>query len=217
MARPLPQRFYHRNTPTVARELLGCEVRVWGQDGRVRRGRIVETEAYRGFDDRACHGWRGETPRLRSLFGPGGHAFVYITYGVHHMLNAVTEEAGFPSGVLLRAVDVPDAAATGRGPGLLTRALGVTRAHDGSDLRHGVVRIYAGGLRAEERVATSTRVGVEYAGREAAAIPWRFCIAGHPSLSRGRPTDPERAVRLVAVRERERTRRARAPKRKPEE
>ena len=201
MARPIPKRFYRRYTPTVACELLGCEVHVHGADGRLRRGRIVETEAYRGFDDRACHGWRGETPRLRSLFGPGGHAFVYVTYGLHHMLNVVTEDAGFPSGVLLRAIEPIDDDFRSGGPGLLSHALRVTQDHDGSDLRYGIVRIYPANLRPRERVASSTRVGVEYAGREAASLPWRFFIVEHPCLSRGRPTDPERAANFVARRE----------------
>ena len=88
-----------------------------------------------------------------------------------------------------------------RGPGLLTRALGVTRAEDGGDLRSGPIRAMPGTLRPGERVATSTRVGVEYAGRESAALPWRFFIEGSAHLSRGRPTDPEQAAQLLAWRQ----------------
>ena len=199
MPRPLPRRFFHRPTPEVPADLLGSEVWLRRAGEPPRRGRIVEVEAYRGFDDRACHGWRGETPRLRTLFGPGGHAFVYITYGIHTMLNFVTEGPDYPSGVLIRALE-PLRGLTGpaRGPGLLTRALGVTRADDGGDLRVGPIRAMPGGLRPGERVATSTRVGVEYAGPESAALPWRFFIAGSAHLSRGRPTDPARAARLLA-------------------
>ena len=113
--------------------------------GPLRRGRIVEVEAYRGFGDRACHGWRGETPRLRTLFGPGGYAFVYITYGIHTMLNFVTEGPDYPSAVLIPPLE-PVRGLTGpaRGPGLLTRALGVTRADDGGDLRSGPIRAMPG-------------------------------------------------------------------------
>ena len=152
---PLPVGFYARDTCEVARELLGCEIWVRDQSpnrrsarGAVRRARIVETEAYSGFDDRACHGWRGETPRLRSLFGPPGRAFVYLTYGIHVMLNVVTERQGFPSGVLIRAAEpLANLHHSTRGPGLLTRALGITRAYDGAHLVHGAVRMRAGSLR----------------------------------------------------------------------
>ena len=201
--KPLPRRFYQRHTLEVARDLLGCEVWVRHDSAPPRRGRIVEVEAYRGFGDHACHGWRGETPRLRTFFGPGGHAFVYITYGIHHMLNVVTEEAGYPSGVLIRALEpVRNLAGPARGPGLLTRAMGITLVDDGADLRHGSVRVLAGGLGAGERMGTSSRVGVDYSGREAAARPWRFFIDENVHVSRGRPTDPERAARLVAQRRR---------------
>ena len=200
--RPLPRRFFQRPTPDVARDLLGCEVWLRRDGGPLRRGRIVEVEAYRGFGDRACHGWRGETPRLRTLFGPGGYAFVYITYGIHTMLNFVTEGPDYPSAVLIRALEpVRHLTGPARGPGLLTRALGVSRADDGGDLRNGPIRAMPGTLRPGERVATSTRVGVDYAGRESAALPWRFFIAGSAHLSRGRPTDPERAAQLLARRE----------------
>lgn len=120
------------------------------------------------------------------------------------MLNVVTEDAGYPSGVLIRALEpVRNLPGSARGPGLLTRALGITRRQDGSDLRHGAVRVLTGSLRPEELIATSTRVGVEYAGRAAAAEPWRFFVAGNASVSPGRPTDPDRAARLVAARMRE--------------
>ncbi len=202
MPRPLPRRFFQRPTPDVARDLLGCEVWLRRDGGPLRRGRIVEVEAYRGFGDRACHGWRGETPRLRTLFGPGGYAFVYITYGIHTMLNFVTEGPDYPSAVLIRALEpVRHLTGPAGGPGLLTRALGVTRADDGGDLRSGPIRAMPGTLRPGEHVATSTRVGVEYAGRESAALPWRFFIAGSAHLSRGRPTDPEQAARLLVRRQ----------------
>lgn len=201
MPQPLPQRFFRRHTLEVAPDLLGCEVWVKRGGSRPGRGRIVEVEAYRGFDDRACHGWRGETPRLRTFFGPGGRAFVYITYGIHAMLNFVTEEADYPAGVLIRALEPLDAdSPTMRGPGLLTRALGITRDDDGSDLRQGPIRALRGGLRPGERVVQSRCVGVEYGGPEAADLPWRFLIADNPHLSGGRPSDPARAARLVAAR-----------------
>ncbi len=201
MPQPLATRFFQRHTVDVAQDLLGCEVWRRAADGAVRRGRIVETEAYRGFDDRACHGWRGETPRLRSMFGPGGRAFVYITYGIHHMLNCVTECAGYPSGVLIRALEpIANIQRDTRGPGLLTRALDIDRRHDGSHLRTGPVRILAGAPRPEERIGRSSRVGVAGAGPEAAARLWRFFLEGNAYLSRGRPTDPARASQNIAER-----------------
>ena len=204
MSKPLPIRFYQQDTIQVAQDLLGCEV--WVQrNGRIRRGRIVEAEAYRGFEDRGCLGWRGETPRLRSLFGPPGRAFIYVTYGVYHMLNAVTERPGFPAGVLIRALEpVRGIRADSRGPGLLTRALGIDRRQDGGHLVSGAVRLLEGGPLRDEAVAVSTWVGVEYAGPASAALPWRFFLAGNPYVSRGRPTDPARAARLVAERARRR-------------
>ena len=201
MARPLPRRFYERPTVQVARELLGCEIRVQ-REGVVARGRIVETEAYRGFDDQACHGWRGMTPRLRSLFGPAGRAFVYLTRGVHVMFNVVTEERDFPSGVLIRAVEpLEQVEGDTRGPGLLTKALGIDRMDDGASLATGRVRLDPGGARPPERIGVSTRVGVEYSGAEAAARPWRFYLANNAYVSRGKPTDPERSAELLARRQ----------------
>ena len=208
MPRALPTPFFDRDPVVVARELLGCEVALEVGDGggrSLRRGRIVETEAYGGFDDQACHGHRGETPRIRSLFGPPGRALVYVTYGIHHMLNAVTCGTGEPFCVLLRALEPlkdveADARGSTRGPGLLTKALGVDLNHDGGHLRTGPLRILEGGLRSRESVAVTTRVGVEGAGPEAAGQPWRFLVAGNPHVSRGRPSTAERAALVVAER-----------------
>lgn len=205
MAAPLPTRFYDRDPVALARDLLGCEVWVRHSPSDVRRGRIVETEAYGGRDDLACHGHRGVTPRFRTLFGPPGRALVYLTYGVHHMLNAVARGQDEPYCVLIRALDLGPATPLGaRGPGLLTRALGIDLRHDGAHLRTGEVRMLEGGLSPHERVGVSTRVGVEGAGPEWAARPWRFFIEGHPAVSPGRPSSPERAARVVAERARRR-------------
>lgn len=200
MARPLPRWFYERSTVQVARELLGCEIRVQ-RAGAIARGRIVETEAYRGFDDQACHGWRGMTPRVRSLFGPAGRAFVYLTRGVHVMFNVVTEERDFPAGVLIRAIEpLEQVEGNTRGPGLLTKALGIDRRDDGASLATGRVRLYPGLLRPQERIGVSTRVGVEYSGVEAAARPWRFYLMNNAYVSQRKPTDPNQAAELIARR-----------------
>jgi len=102
---PLPHSFYARATLTVARELLGATLARELEDGRVLRGRIVEVEAYVGEEDKACHARAGLTPRTAPLYGPPGFAYVYLTYGMHYMLNAVTEPEGHPAAVLIRAAE----------------------------------------------------------------------------------------------------------------
>jgi hypothetical protein len=103
--RPLPPTFYARPTLDVARELLGCVVARRLPDGETLRARIVETEAYVGEEDKACHARAGRTPRTMPLYGPPGIAYIYLTYGMHHLLNAVTEREGFPAAVLIRAAE----------------------------------------------------------------------------------------------------------------
>src|SRR5258708_18631438 len=92
--------FFDRDTLEVAVDLLG-KVLVREVDGRARWGRLVEVEAYRGPDDRAAHSWRGLTPRTRVMYGPPGHAYVYLIYGMHHCVNFVTRPPGFPEAVLV--------------------------------------------------------------------------------------------------------------------
>src|SRR3954462_12646922 len=131
---PLPRRFYDRNTELVARELLGKHL-AHRRDGVLQVGRIVETEAYLGPHDLAAHSARGRTARTEVMFGPPGHAYVYIIYGVHHCLNAITERAGHASGVLIRALEpIANLEGNTKGPGLLCRALGIDRRLNGHDL-----------------------------------------------------------------------------------
>ena len=103
--RILPVAFYRRDTLVVARDLLGCILARREVDGSWTGGRIVETEAYRGEDDPACHAAAGLTPRTEVLYGAPGRAYVYFTYGMHHLLNVVTERRGFPAAVLIRALN----------------------------------------------------------------------------------------------------------------
>jgi DNA-3-methyladenine glycosylase len=141
----LPVEFYARPTLAVARDLVGKVLVHRGADG-VTSGRIVETEAYIGERDPACHAFKGRTPRNEPLYGPPGMAYVYVSYGLHHLLNAVTEADGFPSAVLIRAVEPLEGVALmrsrraavsglpppardtdlGRGPGNLTVAMGIS-------------------------------------------------------------------------------------------
>lgn len=181
MAEKLPHGFYDRPTVEVAIDLLGRRlVRVL--DGRRCSGRIVETEAYVGPDDRASHASRGRTKRTEVMFGPPGYAYVYLIYGQHDCLNAVTEAAGFPAAVLIRALE-PDAGVEGRtdGPGRLCRALQIDRRLDGAALFGDVLFVEAGSRPSWQATPTGPvqrgpRVRVGYAG-EWAARPWRFWLA----------------------------------------
>jgi DNA-3-methyladenine glycosylase len=175
---PLTREFFARAPETVARELVGC-VMIVAPSERVDRVRIVETEAYAGAQDPASHAYRGPTPRTAIMFGPAGFVYVYLSYGIHWCLNIVTGEPGTASAVLLRGavpVDVDrragQASVNMRGPGLLTRALGITKADNGQD----VCAIPAGKFSFTRdaahpvHVGTSERIGIS----KAQDRPWRF-------------------------------------------
>jgi DNA-3-methyladenine glycosylase len=191
--RPLPLRFYARDTVEVARALLG-RLLVSTVGGRRCVARIVETEAYVGPHDPACHaaGWR-RTPRNEALYGEPGLAYVYFTYGMHWCVNVVTEREGFPAAVLLRALEPLQGLATMRrrrrasaaallaaGPARLTQALGIDRGLNGHRLTEPPLWIAAGRRVAPERVVAGPRIGI----RVAADWPLRFYVKGNPSVSR---------------------------------
>jgi DNA-3-methyladenine glycosylase len=188
-----PRSFYVRPVVEVARELIGCVV-----EHDESSGVIVETEAYHDSEP-ACHAFVGLTPRTQILFGPPGRAYVYRSYGIHALLNAVCEEEGVGAAVLIRALQ-PLAGIdkmyarrmVGReqelcsGPGKLTQALGIDLAENGGDLRKGPVFIRPRpSAWREPRVVVSTRVGIT----KAVELPWRFSVAGNPHVSRPRPSD----------------------------
>jgi DNA-3-methyladenine glycosylase len=178
----LPASFFRRPTLEVARDLLGRTLCRSLPDGRVLRGRVVEVEAYDGPDDRASHAFRGVTKRNRWMFEPGGLAYVYLVYGMHHCLNVVTGGAGYPAAILLRATESPgDASASG--PGRLTRAFGVDRTLDGSSFLDGPLWLETGDPVAGHAVRRTPRIGVDYAGAWAARR-YRFIIKGHPAVSK---------------------------------
>jgi DNA-3-methyladenine glycosylase len=193
----LPHEFFARDAATVARALVGCAL-VHGR----RAGVIVETEAYVGPHDLACHARFGATARTSVMFGPAGVTYVYLCYGVHEMFNIVTGGVGDGEAVLVRAiaplVGLPDDAAVGRGPGKVTRALAIGRRHDRRDMASGA--LYVAAHVAPPALATGPRIGVDYSG-EWAARPLRFWWPDHPSVSRSRPsasaggTAPRRASR----------------------
>ena len=192
LGRPLPRSFYRRNCLVVARAVLGRTLVFDAPEGRLA-GRIVEVEAYRGSGDAASHAHRGPTRRNAVMFGEPGHTYVYFTYGVHHCLNLVTEPAGRAAAVLVRALEpvqgiermarrrgaVPEARLAS-GPGNLARAFGLTLAHGGLDLTRGPLWISdRPARRSGQAIRRGPRVGI----RRAAALPWRFYLADHPSVS----------------------------------
>jgi DNA-3-methyladenine glycosylase len=156
----------------------------------LKSGVIVETEAYLGPHDLACHAARGRTARTEVMFGPPGHAYVYLIYGMHHCVNAVTEQDGFAAAVLIRALE-PDPGVDGRtdGPGRLCKALGIDRSHNGADLtRPGALYVTPGDRpvkvgRPTGEIGVGPRIGVAYAG-EWAEAPLRFWLKGNRWVSR---------------------------------
>ncbi len=179
----LPRAFYDRDTVEVARDLLGKHlVRV--HDGVEHVGRIVEVEAYLGPHDLAAHSSRGLTPRTRVMFGPPGHAYVYLVYGMHWCMNVVTQAEGHASAVLLRALEpMKNIAARTQGPALLCKAMGIDGHLNGHDLLSPDFHLRA--PHGEERIAIvkRPRVGVDYAGHWAQRL-LRFYIRGNPFVSR---------------------------------
>src|SRR5262245_24990351 len=188
---PLPRAFYLRGAVVVARGLLGC-VLVSRRGGAETAGRIVETEAYLGPEDGASHA--AFRPGSHDLFyGEGGHAYVYVVYGLHFCLNAITGAAGTPGCVLIRALEplrgietmarrrgAPVASRLATGPGNLTGALGVTLRDNRADLTRGALTIEPPDQPRGFRIATGLRIGIT----RAVDRPLRFWVAGNPFVSR---------------------------------
>ena len=170
-SQPLGAAFFDRPADRVARDLLGQWLVLRGPDGRPVRHLVCETEAYLGAHDLACHGARGMTRRNATMFGPAGHWYVYLCYGMHWMLNVVTGPVGAPAAVLIRGV------AAHAGPGRLTRALGIDRRFDGTVAGpRGGLWFAASGIAVPRRlVARTPRIGVGYAGAWAEK-PLRFVV-----------------------------------------
>ncbi|MCF8080316.1 MAG: DNA-3-methyladenine glycosylase [Desulfobacterales bacterium] len=181
-AKPISRDFYARDTETVAAELLGKNLVHHCSEG-VCIGRIVEVEAYLGPHDAASHSSRGLTPRNRVMFGPPGHAYVYLIYGIHHCMNVVTEPEGNGAAVLLRALE-PFAGIKGRtcGPGLLCKAMEIDIHLNGCDLCGDTLFITEGSRKAFSMVRRP-RIGVDYAGKWAEQH-LRFYIQDNPHVSR---------------------------------
>jgi DNA-3-methyladenine glycosylase len=198
----LERAFYDRPVLDVARDLVGCVVR-HGETAGV----IVETEAYH-HSEPACHAYVGLTPRTKTLYGPPGVAYVYFSYGIHALLNAVCEPEGEGAAVLIRALEPLDGIAAMRarrgahlrledlcsGPGKLTQALGIGLDSNGTSLLDGPVAFEAPvGARRAVEVTVGPRVGIT----KAAELPWRFCALGSRHVSR--PWPPGHRASLAAA------------------
>jgi DNA-3-methyladenine glycosylase len=179
----LARSFYDRDTITVARELLGKQL-VHQSHGVKRVGKIVEVEAYLGPHDLAAHSAKGLTARTRVMFGPPGHAYVYLIYGMYHCMNVVTERAGHASAVLLRALEpVKNIEGRTHGPGLLCRAMEIDRRLNAHDLLSDDFFIAAPEAIEPFSIVKCPRIGVDYA-RHWAKRHLRFYIKGNPFVSR---------------------------------
>jgi DNA-3-methyladenine glycosylase len=185
----LPRPFFNRQTADVARDLLG-KILVHSSTA----GRIVETEAYLGLGDAAAHAARGLTPRTRVIFGPPGHVYVYLIYGMYECLNMVAEAEGSAGCVLIRALEplagiekmrrrrpaargIEDLA---NGPGKLTLAMAITRRHNGADLTCGPLTVHAPVTPDQFEIGVSQRIGIT----QSRELPLRFFIAGNRFVSR---------------------------------
>lgn len=174
---PLPISFYAGDAETVAIALLGTTL-VFEN----KRLRIVETEAYVGVHDLACHAARGRTKRTEVMFGPPGRAYIYLIYGMYELFNVVTGDDGDAQAVLIRAAEpLSNITRTTNGPGKLTLALGLTRAYNAHDLTGPPLTLEAG--TPPEAIVTTTRVGIDYAGAWKDA-PLRFYDAESRHVSR---------------------------------
>lgn len=193
----LPKYFYQReDVLKIARELLG-KLLVTNFGGQLTSGRIVECEAYAGVGDRASHAFGSRrTTRVTPMYANGGIAYVYLCYGIHHLFNVVTHSEGTPHAVLIRGIepvegiDIMQQRAPsrhiyqlGRGPGKLCKALGIQTIHTGFDLQRDDLHLFDDGfVYPKNKIATSPRIGVDYAGDDA-LLPYRFFVKENRSVS----------------------------------
>jgi DNA-3-methyladenine glycosylase len=193
--RALPRDFYERETEIVARELLGTVLECETHEG-LASGIIVETEAYLGEHDLACHAVVGRTQRTEHLYGPPGISYVYFIYGMYWCFNAVTRSEGLPSAVLVRALEpldgialmhkrrpnVKSAVDLTNGPGKLCTALGITGTLSGKSLQRKPLLIREGEQIPDDRIETTTRIGIT----RSADWPLRWVVSGNRFVSRGK-------------------------------
>jgi DNA-3-methyladenine glycosylase len=194
--------FFARPTLSVARDMVG-QLLVREVEGQRLVGRIVETEAYIGPEDTACHASKGRTPRTEVMFGPPGHAYIYLVYGMHHMLNLITEAVGFPAAVLVRAIEPLSGLAAMRryrqkvdcpsikpvnlanGPGKLCQALAIDKTLNKIDVTAGQsLWMEPGEPIPDQAIATGPRIGIAYAAPCDQAAPWRFWLRDNRFVSK---------------------------------
>ncbi|HEY6201316.1 MAG TPA: DNA-3-methyladenine glycosylase [Candidatus Binatia bacterium] len=191
----VPRSFYAQPTIHVARQLLGKYLVRRHPDGTTV-GKIVETEAYVGPHDLACHAAKGRTARTEVMFGPPGHAYVYFIYGVYYCLNIVTEEVGHASAVLIRSLEpiegidlmqqrrrLDDLRKLASGPGKLCLAMAIDKTLNGADMSRGNVLYVEDRNEPPPKIAATPRIGVDYAGKWKDK-PWRFLIRGSEFVSK---------------------------------
>ncbi len=185
----------------IAKNLLGKHL-LTHIDGQLSGGIIVETEAYNGRSDRACHAFGGRrSARTATMYQAGGVAYVYLCYGIHHLFNVVTHRQDYADAVLIRAIEPTEGIAfmlerrklsklhprLTAGPGCMSQALGIARSHDSISLLEETIWIEDRGLQYEEsEIKAGPRVGVAYA-KEDALLPWRFWVKGNRYVSKARP------------------------------
>ena len=178
----------------IAKDLLGKYL-FTNINGELTGGKIVETEAYNGLNDRACHAYQKRTPRTEVMYGEGGKAYVYLCYGIHHLFNIVTNKKGLADAVLVRGLQPVEGinvmkerchrseSQLTNGPGKLSQALSIVSDYSGTPLDSDW--IYVAGNPSEEnpKIGVDVRIGVDYAGEDA-RLPWRFYIPGNPWVSK---------------------------------
>ena len=196
--RKLPAAFYLRsNVVTIAKQLLG-KLLVTNFTNELTAGRIVEVEAYNGVADKASHSYGGRrTARTEIMYAAGGTAYVYLCYGIHHLFNVVTNAADTPHAILIRGIEPVKGInvmlqrmhkeksdySVGRGPGNVSKTLGITTAHTGVSLLGSDIFIADDGVvYKRSQVMARPRIGVDYAAEDA-LLPYRFYIKGNPYVS----------------------------------
>ncbi|MBS1917420.1 MAG: DNA-3-methyladenine glycosylase [Bacteroidetes bacterium] len=194
----LSQSFYNRqDVVKIARQLLG-KILITKFDGKITSGRIIETEAYNGEIDKASHAYNGrKTERTKIMYGTGGTAYVYLCYGIHHLFNVVTNKENVPHAILIRALEPIEGIDTmlkrtgkkkldftlTRGPGNVSKALGIFKHHSGEDLLSDKIFIADDGFKlSEKNIIASPRIGVDYAGEDA-KLPYRFFVKDNEYVS----------------------------------
>lgn len=190
----LPSFFQRSDVVEIARDLLG-KVLFTYLNGELTGGMIVETEAYCGETDRACHAFGKRTARTEPMYQPGGIAYVYLCYGIHHLFNVVTNKLGAADAVLIRALEPVVGldimlkrrqnknAKLASGPGVLSQALGISTSLNGCSLQGDEIWIASEKEAKLPEIVAGKRIGVEYAGVDA-HLPWRFGIKNHPEVSK---------------------------------